>query len=84
MLNVSIFGNTADVYVIVHLVPHTSANHGPPYLLLLSPNGKSGQLYAQTFPLKNLKSFSLYRHKNYHALLRSLFVTNFFKCYTDL
>jgi hypothetical protein len=26
---------------------------------------------------KNLKSFSLYRCKNYHDSLRSLFVTNF-------
>ena len=30
MLNVSTFGNTADIYAIVHLVPHASAYHGRP------------------------------------------------------
>ena len=30
MLNVSTFGNTADIYAIVHLVPHASAYHGLP------------------------------------------------------
>jgi hypothetical protein len=47
------------------------------YLLLLSPSGKSGQICARAFPLKNLESLSLYRRKNYHDLLRSLFVANF-------
>jgi hypothetical protein len=51
MLNVSTFGNMTDIYAIVHLVPHALAYHGRrPYLLLLSPSGKSGQLYAQAFP----------------------------------
>jgi hypothetical protein len=54
--------------------------------LLLSPNGKSGQLCAQAFPLficiyniymKNFDSFPLYQRKNYHDPLRSLFVDNF-------
>jgi hypothetical protein len=30
MLNVSTFGNTADIYAIVHLGPHVSAYHGQP------------------------------------------------------
>jgi len=30
MLNVSTFGNTADIIAIVHLVPHASAYHGRP------------------------------------------------------
>jgi hypothetical protein len=78
MLNVSTFGNTADIYAIVHLVPHASAYHGRrPYLLLLSPSGKSEQLCARAFPYKNLESFSLYQRKNYHDPLRSQFVDNF-------
>jgi hypothetical protein len=28
MLSVSTFGNTADLYAIVHLIPHVSAYHG--------------------------------------------------------
>jgi hypothetical protein len=28
MLNLSTFGNTADIYAIFHLVPHVSAYHG--------------------------------------------------------
>jgi hypothetical protein len=55
-----------------------SAYHGRrPYLLLLSPSGKSGQLCARAFPLKNLESFSVYRRNNYLDPLRSLFVANF-------
>jgi hypothetical protein len=30
MLNVSTFGNTADIYAIVHLVPYASAYDGRP------------------------------------------------------
>ena len=30
MLNVSTFGNTADIYATVHLVPHASSYHGRP------------------------------------------------------
>jgi hypothetical protein len=76
MLNMSTFGNTADIYAMFHLIRH--ACHGRrPYLLLLSPSGKSGQLCVRAFPLKNSESFSLYRCKNYHDLLRSLFVANF-------
>jgi hypothetical protein len=57
MLNVSTFGNTADIYAVVHLVPRMSAYHGRwPYLLLLSPSGKSGQLCAWAFPFKKLKT----------------------------
>jgi hypothetical protein len=56
MLNMSTFGNMADIYAIVHLVPHMSAYHGLwPYLLLLSPSGKSGQLCARAFPYKTWK-----------------------------
>jgi hypothetical protein len=56
MLNVSTFGNTADIYAIAYLVPYASAYHGRrPYLLLLSPSGKSGQLCARAFPLKTWK-----------------------------
>ena len=33
---------------------------------------------------KNLESFSLYRRKNYHDPLSSLFVANFLKCFADL
>jgi hypothetical protein len=80
MLNVSTFGNTADIYTIVHFVPHASAYHGRrSYLLLLvlSPSGKSGQTRARAFPLKKTWKFTLYRHKNYHDPLRSLFVANF-------
>jgi hypothetical protein len=61
-----------------------SAYHGRrPYLLLLSPSGKSGQLCARAFPFKDLESFSLSlslslsRRKNYHDPLRSVFVANF-------
>jgi hypothetical protein len=53
-------------------------------LLLLFSSGKSGQLCARTFPLKNLEIFSPYRRKNYHDLLRSLFVDNFLKWFTEL
>jgi hypothetical protein len=36
-----------------------------------------GGFICEIFRNKNLESFSLYRRKNYHDQLRSLFVTNF-------
>jgi hypothetical protein len=51
MLNMSTFGNTADVYAIVHLVPHACKHIMVDHvLLLLSPSGKSGQPCARAFP----------------------------------
>jgi hypothetical protein len=81
MLNVSSFGNTADVYAIVHLVPHACQQyHGRPEPILLSPSGKSWQLCARAFHLKknfNSLSLSLSRCKNYHDPLSSPFVEDF-------
>jgi hypothetical protein len=96
LTDASTFGNTADIYAIVHLVPH-SCQHitvDPShisdvtvakilmfterniwYYCLLSAN--QGNYVNTLFLKKNLESFSLYRRKNYHDLLRSLFVANF-------
>jgi Golgi nucleoside diphosphatase len=76
MLFVSTFGNKVDIYAILYLVPR-ACQHITVDLLLLSPSGKSGQLCARAFPLKKLENFSLYRRKNYHDPLISLFVVNF-------
>jgi hypothetical protein len=65
MLNISTFGNTADIYVIVQrtrflLIPKhkmTAHVYWKPYLLL-SPSGKLGKLCAG-FPLKKWR-VSLY------------------------
>jgi hypothetical protein len=79
MLNVSTFGNTADMYVIVHLVPHAcqhiTVDSHTCYCCLLAAN--QGNYVRELFLKKSLESFSLYWHKNYHDPLRSLFVANF-------
>jgi hypothetical protein len=61
MLNVSIFGNMADIYAIVHLVPHTCQHimvdgHIRSYCLLAANQGK----HVRELFLKKLeKSLSL-------------------------
>jgi hypothetical protein len=79
MLSVSTFGDTADIYVIFHLVPHTCQHitvygHTCYYCLLVA---NQGNYVCELFLKKNLESFSLYRRRNYHDPLRSLFVANF-------
>jgi hypothetical protein len=79
MLNVPLFGNTTDVYAIVDLVPHASQyitvdDHTCYYCLLAADRGN---YVRELFLKKNLESFSVYRHKNYHDPLCSLFVANF-------
>jgi hypothetical protein len=78
MLNVSIFGNTEDVFLIVHLVPHACqhvmVDHIYYYCLLAENQGN----YVHGLSLKKyMECFSLYRRKNYQDPLRSLFVANF-------
>jgi hypothetical protein len=73
---VSTFGNTADIYAIVHLFPHpcqhiTVDGHTCYYCLLAA---NQGNYVRELFLLGN---FSLYRRENYHYPLRSLFVANF-------
>jgi hypothetical protein len=96
MLNISTFGNTADIYATVHLVPHAcqhitvdpSHSSGDTvakiltftkrhiwYYCLLAAN--QGNYVDGLFLGKTLESFSLYRRKNSHDVLRSLFVANF-------
>jgi hypothetical protein len=79
MLNVSTFGITADIYAIVLLVPHAcqhiTVDGHTCYYCLLAAN--QGNYVRELFLLKNLESFTLYRRKNYHDPLRSLFVANF-------
>jgi hypothetical protein len=75
MPNVSIFGNAADIYAIVHLVPHVCQyllNAMFAYYCVLAAN-QGNYVHGIFF----LKSFSLYRRKNYHDPLRSLLVANF-------
>jgi hypothetical protein len=78
VLNVYTFGNTADIYAIVHLVPHAcqhiTADGHTCYYCLLAANQCN---YVRELILKNLQSFSLYRRKNYHDTLCSLFFANF-------
>jgi hypothetical protein len=70
MLNVSTFGNTADIYAIVYLVPHAcqhiTVDHICYYCLLAANHNNC---VHTTFLLKKL-SFYLYRRKNYHDPLR--------------
>jgi hypothetical protein len=62
MLNMSTFGNTADVYAVVHLVPHAcqriTVDHICDYCLLAA---NKGNYVRRLFLKKNLVSFSLYR-----------------------
>jgi hypothetical protein len=55
-----------------------------PCLLLLSSSGKPWQLWARASKKKNLERFILYRRKNYHDWMHTLFVVNFLKCFTEL
>jgi hypothetical protein len=75
----STFGNTADIYAIVHLVPHAyqhiTVDGHTCYYCLLAAN--QSNYVRELLLLKNLESFSLYRLKNYHDSLRILFVANF-------
>jgi hypothetical protein len=79
MLNVSTFCNTADIYVIFHLVPHAckriTVDGHTCYNCLLAAN--QGNYVRELFLNKKLESFSPYRRKNYHDPLRSLFFANF-------
>jgi hypothetical protein len=79
MLNVSTSGNTADIYAIIHLVPHAcqhiTVDGHTCYYCLLAAN--QGNYVRELFLTKNLEGFSLYRRKNYCDPLRSLFVANF-------
>jgi hypothetical protein len=79
-LNVSTFGNTADIYVRVHLVPHAcqhiTVDGRTCYYCLLAAN--QSKYVRELFLKRNLGSFSLYRRKNYHDPLCSLLVPNFF------
>jgi hypothetical protein len=80
MLNMYTFGNTADIYVIVHLVPHACQhllNAIFAYYCLLTAN--QGNYVSGFFLKKNFEGFpSLsYQRKNYHDPLRSQFVANF-------
>jgi hypothetical protein len=86
MLNVPTFDNTADVYAIIHLVPHAcqhiTVDHICYYCHLAVNQGNNVRGF---FPSKNFENFSLYQRKNYHDPLRSLFVANFFLiCFTEL
>ena len=75
----STFGNTADIYAIVHLVPHACQHN------TVDQSHSSGaslrQIRATMCAGSSLKKkfniFSLYRHMNYHDALRSPFVANF-------
>ena len=53
MLNVSIFGNTADIYVIVHLVPHACQH------IMVDHSHNSGDTVA-----KFLEISGEWRHKD--------------------
>jgi len=55
MLNVSTFGNTADIYVIVHLVPHACQ-----HITVDQSHGSSGTV------AKILQISREWRHKDYH------------------
>jgi hypothetical protein len=70
MRNVSTFGNTADIYALIHLVPHARQhllNAIFAYCCLVAANQGN---YVRGLFLK--KTFSLYWRKNYHDPLRSL------------
>jgi hypothetical protein len=78
LLDVSTFGNTADIYAIVHLVPHAcqhiSVDGHTCYYCLLAAN--QGNYVRELFLKEKLGKF-LYRRKNYQDPLRSLYVANF-------
>jgi hypothetical protein len=78
ILNVSSFGNTADVYAIVHLVPHAcqhiTVDHICYYCLIAA---NQGNCERGLFLKKFFESFSLYQLKNYHDPFRILIVANF-------
>jgi hypothetical protein len=73
-----IFGNTSDVYAVVHLVPqarHRITVDRICYYCLLAANHVA---YVHgIFLIQNMESFYLYWRKNYNDPLRSVFVANF-------
>jgi hypothetical protein len=78
VLNLSTFGDTADIYAIAHLVSHAcqhiTADSRTCYYCLLAAN--QGNDVREIF-LKKLGNFSLYQRKNYHDPLLILFVADF-------
>ena len=84
ILKVSTFGNTADIYTIVHPVPHACQ-----HITVDQSHSSVGKVLQKVDTLniceickkKRKKKlgefFSLYRRKNYHDPLSSLFVANF-------
>jgi len=67
MLNVSTFGNTADIYVIVHLVPHACQH------ITVDQNHSSGDMVAKIWRLVGIGgtktvSFTEPQKKNSHGV----------------
>jgi hypothetical protein len=60
MLNVSTFGNTADIYAIVHLVPHTCQH------ITVDQSHSSGDTVAKILVISGE-----WRHKDYHKDVRA-------------
>jgi hypothetical protein len=59
MLNVSTFGNTADIYAIVHLVPHACQH------ITVDQSHSSGDTVAEILEISGE-----WRHKDYHKDVR--------------
>jgi hypothetical protein len=77
MLNVSTFGNTADIYAIAHLVPHACHHLLNAIFAYYCPLAANQGNYVRGLFLENPWRVCLYRRKNYHDPLRGLFVANF-------
>jgi hypothetical protein len=78
MLNVSIFGNNADIYASVHLFSHACQHimvDQSHYYCLLAAN--QGNYVRGLFLVKKFNCFSLYRRKINRDPLHSLVVANF-------
>src|SRR5215510_2326169 len=78
MLNVSTFCNMADIFAIVLFFFNASGCETRWTIAKMSAVlPKVDTLRSVKYVKKKLESFSLYRRKNYHDPLRSLFVAHF-------
>jgi hypothetical protein len=68
MLNVSAFGNTADIYAIVHLVPHARQH------ITVDQSHSSGDTDAKILAISGE-----WRHKDYHKDVRGYLNRNLLK-----
>jgi hypothetical protein len=84
MLNEPAFGNTADVYAIVHLVPHACQHIRVDYIYNCPLAANQDNYVRGLFLTKNVESFSLSISVRITMIYCEVYLLRILKCFTDL